>query len=188
MRRERTAQPYAEFVYKVYLRKNANHGGMFMQKLLQSLLVCTLALFIVLGTSVPALAAETPNTVAGSSIACENVALLDDGNHCSVLRSTTRFETIHADRQEKTALFTYDLLPREGASLAKMEVQVTAAFADGETTSLICSVCFDGEQADQLSGTISYEGDTAVVAILMDETEIGTLSYQLGTDGFPQWI
>lgn len=159
-----------------------------MQKLLQSLLVCSLALFIVLGTSVPALAAETPNTVAGSSIVCENVALLDDGNYCSVLRSTTRFETIHADRQEKTALFTYDLLPREGASLAKMEVQVTAAFADGENPGLVCSVCFDGELANQLSGTVSYEADTAVLTLLMDETEIGTLSYQLGTDGFPQWI
>lgn len=159
-----------------------------MQKLLQCLLVCSLALAIVLGTSVPALAAETPDTAAGSSIVCENLTLLDDGNYCSVLLSTTRFETIQTARQEKTALFTYDLLPREGASLAKMEVRVTGTFADGENPGLVCSVRFDGEQAAQLSGAVSYEDDAAVLTLLVGETEIGSLSYQLDADGFPQQI
>ena len=172
----------------------AERQFIIMKKILNFLLVVSL----ILSMSITAFASETSSNVEtleqGDPVCCENLVLLDNGNYYCVLVETAEdesaIELFRYPERQKTKTFVYSVNNRNGVFIATLTVTVSGVYSEVEQSAVINSVVasYSNEQLSRLSYSVSYNGSTAQLNILLNGLGIGSLSYELYTNGSLQQI
>lgn len=162
-----------------------------MKKLSKRLIIFGLTVLILLANCLTAFASEDSAAVQGEPVYCENLTILDGGNYYCVLVDTMEgAEVFSYPERQVTKTFVHNILDRSGEFVAKMTLTITGEYSQMENTAVISSVTasYSEAQVSGLSYSVSYNGNTATIYILVNGASIGSLTYQLATNGSLQQI
>lgn len=178
------------------LCSGAQRKGMVI--IMKKILYYLLAVSLILSMSITASASEAfvnvEVPVQGTPVYCENLVLLDDGNYYCVLVETVEdesaIEPFSYPERQKTKTFIHSVNDRNGTFLATLTVTVSGVYSEVEQSAVITSVVasYSNAQISGLSYSVSYNGNTAKLNILLNGLGIGSVSYKLYTNGSLQTI
>ena len=125
----------------------------------------------------------------GKDVLCSNIEILDNG-FVAVLTSVSESETVPGmersyPEKEKTAVFTYTILDRNGEELGTFTATVKGIYSEADRETYLTSMTgtFSGTYASSFSYTSSINGQTGSVNIYFDGIKEGTFSYRIHTNG-----
>lgn len=131
--------------------------------------------------------------VRGNPVRCENLTLLDGGNYYCILLDTIQENengVLSYPERETTKTFLHAIVDRDGDFVANLTVTVKGIYSQADNYAEITSVsgAYSDQQISGLPYSVSYNGNTAQLNVLLNGLKIGSVSYKLYTNGSLQQI
>lgn len=161
-----------------------------MKKIFSFLFSFVFVLILLVGTSIPASAAETAfsrkknEVIQGNTIHAEAVDIWDGGNYVCI---TEKIETAEAPngtvQPHIIESFKHTIWNSNGDFVAYFTSTVTGVTTGVEATILSVTGSFSNAAVSGLSYSASCNGNRATVNILLNGAKIGSLGYKISLDG-----